>query len=158
MDGIARNVAGTRAPEGGISGMVMGRVLNQVSRLPFRFNIRIQGPFRALVATGRSFSDPSELIRAALPGLLERQTPPDTPVQPQESELCDDRREFTKRAASEPFTDACLCRLVLAAACRASPAASTVDRSRGRSISLNIPSRRCWSCSSATLGADPTTR
>ena len=86
MDGIARDVAGTRAPQGGIAGMVVGRVLNQVSRIPFHFNIRIEGPFRALVATGRSFSDPSDLIRAALPGLLESQTPPDNPIQPQESE------------------------------------------------------------------------
>jgi Arc/MetJ-type ribon-helix-helix transcriptional regulator len=39
-----------------------------------------------LVATGRSFSDPSDLIRAALPGLLESQPPPDNSIQPQESE------------------------------------------------------------------------
>ena len=57
--------------------MVVGRVLGQLARIPFHFNIRIEGPFRALVATGRSFSDPSELIRAALPGLLDSQTPPD---------------------------------------------------------------------------------
>ena len=44
--------------------MVVGRVLNQLARIPFHFNIRIQGPFRALVATARSFEDPSELIRA----------------------------------------------------------------------------------------------
>jgi translocation and assembly module TamB len=86
MDGIARNLAGTRAPQSGIAGMVVGRVLNQLARVPFHFNIRIEGPFRALVATGRSFSDPSDLIRASLPGLLENQTPPDNPIQPQESE------------------------------------------------------------------------
>ncbi|HST37258.1 MAG TPA: YdbH domain-containing protein, partial [Allosphingosinicella sp.] len=86
MDGIARNPQGTRQPQGGISGMVVGRVLNQLSRIPFHFNIRIAGPFRSLVATGRSFSDPSDLIRASLPGLLESRTPPDNPIQPQESE------------------------------------------------------------------------
>jgi len=85
MDGIARDLAGTRTPQGGIAGMIVGRVLNQVSRIPFHFNIRIQGPFRALVATGRSFSDPSDLIRAALPGLLDREAEPQS-VQPQESE------------------------------------------------------------------------
>ena len=85
MDGIARDLAGTRTPQGGIAGMIVGRVLNQVSRIPFHFNIRIQGPFRALVATGRSFSDPSDLIRAALPGLLDRESAPQS-VQPQESE------------------------------------------------------------------------
>lgn len=86
MDGLARNPSGTREPEGGIAGMVVGRVLHQLARIPFHFNIRIQGPFRALVATGRSFSDPSDLIRASLPGLLESETPPDNPIQPQESE------------------------------------------------------------------------
>ena len=86
MDGIARDPVGTRAPAGGISGMVVSRVLNQLSRIPFHFNIRIEGPFRALVATGRSFADPSELIRAALPGLLDSRPPPARPIQPQESE------------------------------------------------------------------------
>ncbi len=96
MDGIARDLEGTRQPSGGIAGMVVGRVLSQVSRIPFHFNIRVQGPFRALVATTRSFQDPSELIRAALPGLLDRgtvpnpgpfpNTPPEPTVQPQESE------------------------------------------------------------------------
>ena len=86
MDGIARDLQGTRQPSGGIAGMVVGRVLNQVSRIPFHFNIRVQGPFRALVATTRSFQDPSELIRAALPGLLDGRTTPEPTVQPQESE------------------------------------------------------------------------
>ena len=86
MDGLARNPGGTREPSGGISGMLVGRVLHQLARVPFHFNIRIQGPFRALVATARSFEDPSDLIRASLPRLLERETPPDSPVQNQESE------------------------------------------------------------------------
>ena len=77
LDGIARDPVGTRQPAGGISGMVVSRVLGQLARIPFDFNIRIQGPFRALIATARSFADPSELIRAALPGLLDSQTPPD---------------------------------------------------------------------------------
>jgi translocation and assembly module TamB len=84
LDGIARDVAGTREPAGGIRAMVVGRVLGQLARIPFHFNIRIQGRFRALLATARSFEDPSELIRAALPQLLETQ--PDNNVQPHESE------------------------------------------------------------------------
>jgi translocation and assembly module TamB len=84
LDGIARDVAGTREPTGGLRAMVVGRVLGQLARVPFHFNIRIQGRFRALLATARSFEDPSELIRAALPQLLETQ--PDNSVQPQESE------------------------------------------------------------------------
>lgn len=96
MDGVARDLQGTRQPRGGIAGMLVGRVLNQVSRIPFHFNIRIAGRFRALIATARSFEDPSDLIRAALPQLLERETVPETgsvpgpsanpPVQTQESE------------------------------------------------------------------------
>jgi len=86
LDGIARNPGGTRDPAGGVRAMVVGRVLGQLARIPFHFNIRIRGPFRALIATARSFEDPSALISAALPQLLEGRTPPDSPVQPQESE------------------------------------------------------------------------
>ncbi len=86
LDGIARNPAGTREPGGGISGMVVGRVLGQLARIPFNFNIRIAGPFRALVATARSFEDPADLIRASLPQLLEERDAADSTVQPQESE------------------------------------------------------------------------
>jgi hypothetical protein len=86
MDGIARDLEGTRQPSGGIAGMVVGRVLNQASRIPFHFNIRVQGPFRALVATARSFEDPGDLIRAALPRLLEAEPAPEPTIQPEESE------------------------------------------------------------------------
>jgi translocation and assembly module TamB len=86
MDGVARNPAGTRDPSGGVRAMLAGRVLRQLARIPFHFNIRISGRFRALIATARSFQDPRDLIRASLPGLLENRTGPDTIVQPQESE------------------------------------------------------------------------
>jgi len=83
MDGLARNPAGAREPGGGVSAMVVGRVLRQLARIPFHFNIRIEGRFRALMATARSFQDPSDLIRESLPRLLESRP---NPVQPQESE------------------------------------------------------------------------
>jgi translocation and assembly module TamB len=86
MDGLARNPGGARRPSGGVSGMIVGRVLGQLARIPFHFNIRISGPFRALVATARSFEDPSELIRASLPQLLERENAAPPTVQPEESE------------------------------------------------------------------------
>ncbi|HEY5711973.1 MAG TPA: YdbH domain-containing protein [Allosphingosinicella sp.] len=95
MDGLARNPNVTRRAGGGIPAMVVGRALNQLARIPFHFNIRIQGPFRALVATARSFEDPTLLIQSALPELLRnRQVPapppatptPPPPVQPEESE------------------------------------------------------------------------
>ena len=66
--------------------MVVGRVLNQLARIPFHFNIRISGPFRALVATARSFEDPSDLIRASLPQLIEAQRARPPSVQHDESE------------------------------------------------------------------------
>jgi hypothetical protein len=86
LDGIARNPGGTRDPAGGVRAMLVGRVLGQLAQIPFHFNIRIQGPFRALIATARSFEDPSDLIRASLPRLIDSRTQPDSPVQPQESE------------------------------------------------------------------------
>jgi translocation and assembly module TamB len=82
MAGIARDAAVPRRAGGGISGMVFSRVLGQLSRIPFHFNIRVQGPFRALLATTRSFQDPSDLIRAALPELADRPTPAEPHVQP----------------------------------------------------------------------------
>jgi len=83
LDGIARDPALTAAPAGGISGMVVGRALGQLARIPFQFNITIRGPFRTLLATARSLEDPTLLIQSALPAELRA---PDPFVQPQESE------------------------------------------------------------------------
>ena len=90
LDGIARDPALTTVPGGsGIPGLVAGRVFRQLARIPFEFNIRIQGQFRALIATARSFSDPTPLIQAVLPELLrDRPTTATTAedVQDEESE------------------------------------------------------------------------
>ena len=65
--------------------MVARRALGQLAKIPFEFNINIRGPFRALIATARSFEDPSLLIQSVLPPELTEK--PATPtVQPQESE------------------------------------------------------------------------
>lgn len=86
LDGIARDPSLTTLPSGGgIGQIVAGRVLRQVARLPFEFNIRIEGRFRALIATARSFSDPSDLLQAVLPGML-RERAVSTTVQDEESE------------------------------------------------------------------------
>ena len=86
LDGIARDPALTAVGTGGgISGMVARRALGQLAKIPFEFNINIRGPFRALIATARSFEDPSLLIQSVLPPELTEK--PATPtVQPQESE------------------------------------------------------------------------
>jgi len=88
LDGIARDPALTTVGTGGgISGMVARRALGQFAKIPFEFNITIRGPFRALVATARSFEDPSNLIQSVLPPELKEKLPPATPVQRQESEI-----------------------------------------------------------------------
>jgi len=87
LDGIARDPALTSMPGGGgIPQMVVGRVMGQLARIPFKFNINIQGQFRSLIATARSFSDPTPLIESVLPELL-RNSPTDAnDVQDEESE------------------------------------------------------------------------
>lgn len=86
LDGIARDPALTAIEGGGLREALARRVLGQLARIPFEFNIKIEGPFQALMATARSFEDPLPLIRGALPPGL-RGLPTDTPdVQDEESE------------------------------------------------------------------------
>lgn len=63
LDGIARNT--------GAQGGIVGSVLNQLAKLRFEFNVNIRGPFRALIGTARSFSDPTDLIQPVLPTALQ---------------------------------------------------------------------------------------
>ena len=87
LDGIARNPSGPiQAPGGAIGQLVVGRVLSQLRRIPFQFNIRIQGPFRALIGTARSFEDPTLLIQPVLPRMLRDLPTTVRPVQDEESE------------------------------------------------------------------------
>jgi hypothetical protein len=88
LAGIARNPAMTTTPSGhGIAGLVAGRVFHEVSRIPFNFHVQVRGRFRSLIAMGRSFSDPSALIRSALPPELQDATiTPVRNVQHKESE------------------------------------------------------------------------
>jgi hypothetical protein len=48
------------------------RILRAINRVPFKFNISIRGPFRALIATAKSWNDPRVLIRDVLPAPLDR--------------------------------------------------------------------------------------
>ena len=88
LDGIARDPTMTTLPSGGgLPAMVAGRVFSQLARIPFEFNIRIQGQFRALMATARSFDDPTPLIQSVLPELLRDRSTTINDVQDEESEL-----------------------------------------------------------------------
>jgi hypothetical protein len=87
LDGVARDPVLTSAPSGGIRGMVAGRALGQLARIPFEFNITVKGPFRALIGTMRSLHDPTLLIQTTLPDLIRAPPAPTPPVQPQESEI-----------------------------------------------------------------------
>lgn len=87
LDGVARDPVLTSAPKGGISGLVASRALGQLAKIPFEFNIKVRGPFRALIGTMRSLHDPTLLIQTTLPDLI-RGKPEEPPlVQPQESEI-----------------------------------------------------------------------
>lgn len=87
LDGIARDQALTIAPAGGIKGLVAGRALTQLAKIPFEFNINVKGPFRALIGTMRSLHDPTLLIQSTLPELIRGKPDELPPVQPQESEI-----------------------------------------------------------------------
>ena len=86
LDGVARDPVLTSAPSGGIRGMIAGRALTQLARIPFEFNITVKGPFRALIGTMRSLHDPTLLIQTTLPELIRGKPDEPPPVQPQESE------------------------------------------------------------------------
>jgi len=47
------------------------RFIKSVNRIPFNFNVTIKGPFRALIATAKSFRDPTQVIEPALPRPLD---------------------------------------------------------------------------------------
>lgn len=85
LNGIARDPSIAKAPSGGISGMVVGRVLGQLAKIPFKFNISVRGPFRAVLGTARSLEDPTNLIQSVLPQMLQGKPTTTTNVQPQES-------------------------------------------------------------------------
>ncbi|MEO5972992.1 MAG: YdbH domain-containing protein, partial [Sphingomicrobium sp.] len=51
----------------GLGDSKAARVLGAFNKIPFRFNVTIKGPFRALIATAKAFRDPRQMIRDVLP-------------------------------------------------------------------------------------------
>ena len=86
LDGIARDPSVATVRGGGLRGMLANRALSQLAKIPFKFNIRVKGPFRAVIGTARSLEDPTNLIQSVLPQRLKDQPAPTNPVQPKESE------------------------------------------------------------------------
>ncbi len=86
LNGIARDPSVAATPGGGIKGMVANRALTQLAKIPFKFNITVRGPFRAVIGTARSLRDPTNLLQTVLPQMLRDKPTTTRTVQPQESE------------------------------------------------------------------------
>lgn len=86
LDGIARDPSVATVPGGGLRGMLANRALTQLAKIPFKFNIKVKGPFRAVIGTARSLEDPTNLIQSVLPQKLKDQPTTTSVVQPKESE------------------------------------------------------------------------
>jgi translocation and assembly module TamB len=66
------NLAGEFATRLTIDQVALGetktaRFLKAINRIPFKFNVTITGPFRALIATAKSYRDPRSVVNEALP-------------------------------------------------------------------------------------------
>jgi translocation and assembly module TamB len=69
LDGMLDGEFATRLTvEGvGLGNTSTQRIIKVINKIPFKFNVSIKGPFRALIATAKSFRDPQEVISGALP-------------------------------------------------------------------------------------------
>jgi translocation and assembly module TamB len=72
------DLAGEFAARLSIDGLGIGQtnqtqkiIRNLLSKIPMRLNVNITGPFRALIATAKSVSDPRQVIKDVLPRPLE---------------------------------------------------------------------------------------
>jgi hypothetical protein len=71
------NLAGEFATRLTIDQVALGdtgtaRFLKAVNRIPFKFNVTITGPFRALIATAKSYRDPRTVVNDVLPVPLDQ--------------------------------------------------------------------------------------
>ncbi len=69
LDGMLDGEFATRLTvEGvGLGNTSTQNIIRSINRINFKFNVSIKGPFRALIATAKSFRDPQVLISDALP-------------------------------------------------------------------------------------------
>src|SRR5205809_6028681 len=68
------DLAGEFAARLSIDGVALGQstqtqriIRSLLAKLPIRLNVNITGPFRALIATAKSFNDPRQAIQDVLP-------------------------------------------------------------------------------------------
>jgi hypothetical protein len=72
------DLAGEFAARLAIEGVALGQstktqrfIRGLLAKVPLKLNVNITGPFRALIATAKSFNDPRQVIRDVLPRPLE---------------------------------------------------------------------------------------
>jgi translocation and assembly module TamB len=75
------------------------RLIRSVNKIPFAFNVTIRGPFRALIATAKSFRDPTDVISPALPVPLD-----DVPGIVVETRRQEESQEQSQTPVDQPIT------------------------------------------------------
>ena len=77
-------------------------ILRRFANLPFRFNIAIRGPLRAVISTTRAMIDPSLLIQPVLPDELRDLPTTVTTIDTEESETSDEAAPGNEVTAEAP--------------------------------------------------------
>ena len=80
------------------------RFIKAINRIPFKFNVTIKGPFRALIATAKSFRDPRDVISDALPMPLDEVPGIVTEVKRIDEDKTQTQTPVTGRIVTEPPT------------------------------------------------------
>ncbi|MEO5809949.1 MAG: YdbH domain-containing protein, partial [Sphingomicrobium sp.] len=78
------------------------RFIKSISKIPFKFNVTIKGPFRALIATAKSFRDPRAIISDALPQPLDQVPGIVTEVRRQEEQKTQTQTPVTDQVDVKP--------------------------------------------------------
>jgi hypothetical protein len=75
------------------------RLIRSLSSIPLNFNVTIKGPFRALIATAKSFQDPTTVIEPTLPRPLK-----DVPGIAVETRRIEDEQQQTQTPVEQKIT------------------------------------------------------